>query len=78
MFLDLIVHKMYSTYFKFEGVVFECLLNRYRHRRHERKRKQPKLEEAPHSRRVIMDPAELHKLLPQSLTRSSQLASLFP
>lgn len=44
MFLDLIVHKMYSTYFKFKGVVFEYLLNQYWHMSHERKRKRPKLE----------------------------------
>lgn len=86
MFLDLIVHKMYSTYFKFRGVVLEYLLNQYWHLSRELKRKQPKLEKRgsqpravpPHSKRVITDPAELHELLPQSLKRSSLPASLFP
>lgn len=45
MFLDLIVHKMYSTYFKFKGVVFEYLLNQSWHLSREIKRKQPKLGE---------------------------------
>lgn len=44
MCLDLIVHKMYSTYFKFKGVVSEYLLNQYWHLSPEIKRKQPKLE----------------------------------
>lgn len=44
MFLNLIVHKMYSIYFNFKGVVFEYLLNQYWHLSREKKQKQPKLE----------------------------------
>lgn len=54
MFLDLIVRKMYSTYFKFKGVVFEYLLNQYWHLSRERERKRPKLE-----KRGSASPAQL-------------------